>query len=213
MSLNKAQVLGQKGASPQALSITTTAGSLIIVITSTTNTTTQPVISDSAGQSYTVGPHITGATGRTGQIAYFANSVALTSVTATLAGASIAMTVIEVTGADTSSPLDKSATHALSYSNFTISTGSANASANDFVVAASFHYHGTPSTTDGTYTSETDQATAGSIGERAFDKIVSSIETSSIALVATGYGDTAAIATFKAGSGTPPKSDFFVFMN
>lgn len=200
MALSIVQVVGGIASpAPYAQSISTTAGNLIVVAVNGSSTSI-PTVSDSASQTYTLGPNVVGSAGRSGGIYYFANSAALSSITISGAG-NCAYTIYEISGAATSSPLDASGTHSLTYSNFTLSASGANASANDIVIAAVFHYYGAPTTTSSGYTTETDQLTAGSVGIRTFDKIVSATETSSIAITATGYGDTSAIATFKQGGG------------
>jgi hypothetical protein len=203
MALAIVQRVGNKGASPLTTSISTAAGNLIVVIVATSSTVFSAGgdISDTSSQSYSNAVTVTGVAGRTGSIAYFANSAALSSVTITESGATLYVTILEVSGAATSSVLDQVASHSNTYSNFTLTAGGANTTANSLVVAGVFHYYPPVSTTDGTYTTETDQVTAGVGGERTFDKIVTSTETSSIAITASGYGDTGALATFKAGSG------------
>lgn len=201
MTIARVQAAHITGASPAVASISTTAGNLIVALAMVDSGTTLPVITDSAGQTWTAA--VSMLAGRVGALFYVPNSAALSSVTATLSGKSIALSVLEISGADTSAPLDKTGSHTISYSNYTISASGANASAADAVVVGVLHTYGHPTTTDGTYTTETDNQllTPVQVSVRLFDKVVSATETSSMAITVTGYGETALIATFKAATG------------
>lgn len=202
MTITKTQTTGGHAVSPLVMPFVTAAGSLIVLICNTTGTTA-PTITDSAGQTYTAIGTTFGAVGRNGGMYYVPNSAALTSVTVTQDTKIISATLLEIGGIVATSPLDKSGTHAVGYTNYTLTAGAANTNADEFVVAGVLHTFGSSSTTDVIYTGETAQkdfTTANGVCVRAYDKVVNAIETSSIALTVSGYGDFSIIAAFKAAA-------------
>jgi hypothetical protein len=192
---------------------TTGAGDLLVAVIRVRNTVSLATVSgvtDSASNAWSKAAGVTQGTQADMEVWYAPNAAGVTSVTATVTSASaLAETVFDITGALTSSPLDKTAT--LSGSSTAASTGTTAATSQASEIAiAGIGWNGTTATPSGQTTGyattaiQKSTATGAATGEQAAWQILTAPGTQTYgATLSASAAWTGAIATFKLGSVGP----------
>lgn len=214
-----AETVSGSTSTTQSVNINTTAGNLLVAfIRQGSDNTSTVTVSDSASQTWTQvssSPVHSSQTNFTGYMFYIPNSAAVASVTVTFSVAvkNRSITVYEISGAATSSPLDGNVSSSTSVAATSLTSGSlTTTNANDILL-----YGVSPDGASGGFTvgsGFTFQTNSNTNTREAMQyEIVSSVQTNVTTSMSWATSQTGAVgifAAFKAASGGPPPCGNFI---